>query len=190
MSVDREAVKTLAIAIGVREAAAKLGLNPNTVLSWSRRGKWFAPTPQPPKQSDAITARKAPSQVLSEMVTAGENIKILSLREKREYLAEVVRTPVGKVDEDHPLAQRVKRSTRTDKDGQTHETEEIEIPGKLRAIELDAKLAGELDAAKPEGGLVHVALIRLELPANMRDEPAGVDPAERAKVVDAIEVRD
>lgn len=162
-AVDRESVKTLATAIGVREAAARLGLNPNTVLSWSKRGKWFVPTPQPPKQSDAISAIKTPSKVLSDMIDAGENLKILSLKEKREYLASIVRTPVGDVTENSPLAQKVKRTSRTDKGGTT-DTEEIELPGKLRAIELDARLAGELDGGKPDGGLVNVTLVRLELP--------------------------
>jgi transposase-like protein len=35
--VDREAVRILAIELGAREAARKLGLNENTVLSWARR---------------------------------------------------------------------------------------------------------------------------------------------------------
>lgn len=97
------------------------------------------------------------------MIDAGENLKILSLKEKREYLASIVRTPVGDVTENSPLAQKVKRTSRTDKGGTT-DTEEIELPGKLRAIELDARLAGELDGGKPDGGLVNVTLVRLELP--------------------------
>ena len=35
--VDREAVRVLAIELGAREAARRLNLNPNTVLSWARR---------------------------------------------------------------------------------------------------------------------------------------------------------
>lgn len=42
LDVDREAVRVLAIAIGVREAARQLNLDENTVLQWSKRGKWFA----------------------------------------------------------------------------------------------------------------------------------------------------
>ncbi len=84
-------------------------------------------------------------QVLSKMVQSGENPAILTLVEKREYLASIVRTPVGSVDEHSPLAQKVKRRHRTDKDGNSTDEEEIEIPGKLRALELDARLAGEMD---------------------------------------------
>src|SRR5678809_146391 len=65
-SVDREAVKTLAVAIGVREAARKLGLNEDTVCSWARRGKWFAPTPTPKSQAIDLQALHAtPSMALA-----------------------------------------------------------------------------------------------------------------------------
>jgi hypothetical protein len=40
---DREAVRVLAIELGAREAARKLGLNENTVLSWARRENWNLP---------------------------------------------------------------------------------------------------------------------------------------------------
>lgn len=112
---------------------------------------------------EAATSVTSTSDILQKGLEAGHNPAILTLKEKREYLASVVRTPVGEVNESSPLAQKVKRSTRRDKDGAETETEEIEIPGKLRALELDARLAGELDSAKPDGGLVQVHLIRLEL---------------------------
>jgi hypothetical protein len=41
--VDREAVRVLAIELGAREAARRLKLNPNTVLSWARRYHWKLP---------------------------------------------------------------------------------------------------------------------------------------------------
>ena len=40
---DREAVRVLAIELGAREAARRLKLNPNTVLSWARRYNWKLP---------------------------------------------------------------------------------------------------------------------------------------------------
>jgi len=40
---DREAVRVLAIELGAREAARRLKLNPNTVLSWARRYDWKLP---------------------------------------------------------------------------------------------------------------------------------------------------
>lgn len=67
---------------------------------------------------------------------------ILTLQEKRMDLASVWRTPVGKLDENHHLVQSVKR--KRDKDG--NESVEIEMVNKLKALELDAKLAGELNS--------------------------------------------
>jgi Putative ATPase subunit of terminase (gpP-like) len=39
-TVDREAVRVLAIELGAREAARRLGLKEGTVLSWASRYKW------------------------------------------------------------------------------------------------------------------------------------------------------
>lgn len=43
LPVDREAVRVLAIELGVPAAACKLGLNRNTVHSWARRYNWNLP---------------------------------------------------------------------------------------------------------------------------------------------------
>jgi hypothetical protein len=40
---DREAVRLLAIELGAREAARRLGLNEDTVCSWARRYNWQLP---------------------------------------------------------------------------------------------------------------------------------------------------
>jgi hypothetical protein len=42
-TIDRESVRVLAIELGAREAARRLKLNPNTVLSWARRYDWKLP---------------------------------------------------------------------------------------------------------------------------------------------------
>ena len=41
--VDREAVRILALSIGAREAARRLGIKESTLLSWSHRLKWKLP---------------------------------------------------------------------------------------------------------------------------------------------------
>lgn len=69
----------------------------------------------------------------------------LSLAEKRNFNANIVRTPVGELTEFHPLAQEVKRKVFTDKDGNTSEEVTIKMPSKLEAAKFDAQLAGELD---------------------------------------------
>jgi len=41
--VSREAVRILAVLIGAREAARRLGIKESTLLSWSHRLKWKLP---------------------------------------------------------------------------------------------------------------------------------------------------
>jgi hypothetical protein len=65
----------------------------------------------------------------------GEEAAYLTLEEKRKFLRDVVTTPIGEVDERNRLAQALKV---------TRGGREIKLPDKLRALELDAKLAGEL----------------------------------------------
>lgn len=40
LDINREAVRTLVVAVGVREAARQMGLAESTVQAWSARGKW------------------------------------------------------------------------------------------------------------------------------------------------------
>lgn len=40
LQVDREAVRTLVVAVGVREAARQMGLAEGTVQYWSMKGRW------------------------------------------------------------------------------------------------------------------------------------------------------
>lgn len=60
---------------------------------------------------------------------------VMTLIQKREYLARVVGTPIAEVDEKSDLCQRFMRTARSCSK---------EMPDKLRAIELDAQLAGHL----------------------------------------------
>ena len=65
--VDREAVRVLAIELGAREAARRLGLNPNTVLSWAKRYNWELPNRKggvTKASANAITLQSKPGDVL------------------------------------------------------------------------------------------------------------------------------
>lgn len=99
-AVDREAVKTLAIAVGVREAARQTGINHNTILSWSKRDKWFAPTLQPPsvirQNGDAISAIITPSDALAATLADFSKKTRLNLAEGLCKASEVVRKMPGK----------------------------------------------------------------------------------------------
>lgn len=61
---------------------------------------------------------------------------LMSVAERRAFLAAIVRTPVGQVQEGSPLAEEMKMDAKG--------SISVKMPCKLRAIELDAKLAGEL----------------------------------------------
>ncbi len=69
---------------------------------------------------------------------------VLSIKEKREFLARVVRTPIGEVDRTSDLCQEV---TETD------DSTKYKMPDKLSAIRLDNDLAGEGSEAKGQGAL-------------------------------------
>ena len=59
-----------------------------------------------------------------------------SLAEKRSFLADVARTPIGKVGLDNKLASAAR--------WHNGELVEVRMPDKIKAVELDAQLAGEL----------------------------------------------
>lgn len=71
---------------------------------------------------------------VKEIQTKAEKRTVLSIEEKREYLRRVVVTPIGEIDETSDLCQHAKY---------TDVGREFKMPDKLKAIELDAKLAGE-----------------------------------------------
>jgi hypothetical protein len=61
--------------------------------------------------------------------------EFLTFDEKRKFLAKVVRTPVGKVDEFDDITSEVKVDQ--------HGAKTIKTPDKLKALELDTRLTGE-----------------------------------------------
>ena len=86
---------------------------------------------------------------ISELRATVAGKAFLSLVEKRQFLAQVVRMPAGMIDETSPLCQAVKVRA----DG----AREIKMPNKLQALELDAKLAGEfVTRLEVSGSIKHV----------------------------------
>ena len=84
---------------------------------------------------DKVHVRRYAEEILAKAKRKAEQSRFLSLEEKREFLANVVRTPVGEVDETSSLVQEVTHSA----DG----SRKIKLPDKHRALELDARLMGE-----------------------------------------------
>ena len=67
LPVDREAVRVSAVELGAREAARRLDLNPNTVLSWAKRDNWKLPYRKggaTKASASAITLQSKPGDVL------------------------------------------------------------------------------------------------------------------------------
>jgi hypothetical protein len=116
---------------------------------------------------------------IAEIQQAAATTAVMSLQEKREFLAAIGRTPIGEVDEHSPLCQHIHR---------TKTRLRVTMPGKLQAIMLDARLAGELrgDSApvKPTavaGGYVMTEEQRLKIIALHRAEIEQMQAEERAQ---------
>ena len=78
--------------------------------------------------------------------------RILTARERRLYLADLVRCKPSEITRDSPLCNGIKY----DKEGR----EILEIPDKLAALKLDAQLAGDL---KEGGSTVNVQILSLKM---------------------------
>jgi hypothetical protein len=67
LNVNREAVKTLAMAIGVREAARQMNLPENTVMQWSARYNWFAEPKLPPTMKRVSSESTSPGDIMKQV---------------------------------------------------------------------------------------------------------------------------
>lgn len=100
--------------------------------------------PNAKRSSAAVLARRLEHKPeiqaeIERLQKATETPLVLSRREKREFLASVVRCDARTLDEDSPLVESVTRYY--DKDG-NHTRTVLKIPSKNQAIEIDNKMAG------------------------------------------------
>ena len=82
---------------------------------------------------------------LTRLKDAAEKDTLMKIDQKRAMLAEIVLTPAWNLDPKSPLAQSVKIKRRTLPDGTVEEDITVRMPCKLRAMELDTKLSGDLN---------------------------------------------
>jgi hypothetical protein len=77
---------------------------------------------------------------------------VMAMEERRAFLARIIRTPLSEINEGSALCQEYSLST-TSTGGRT---EKVKMPCKLRALELDARLAGDMKekAEVPEDPLL------------------------------------
>lgn len=91
LTVDRGAVRVLATAVGVREAARQLGLSQCRVLQWSKRGNWFKtpPLPQPPTVTrNHVTTVISPAESLKNQLEDDSRVTRLGLSKAAKAAAE------------------------------------------------------------------------------------------------------
>lgn len=79
----------------------------------------------------------------------GHKAAVLTLAEKRAFLRSVVLTPIGKVNECSELAEEL-----TEMVSDNGNTRKVKMPSKLKALQLDAMLAGEFAPVKTEASVV------------------------------------
>ena len=90
---------------------------------------------------------------VSKLRVAGITSKFLSADERRQFLADLTRANPQTVMGDKPhLAQSVTVTRRITESGEVEEKVQVKLPDKLKAIQLDAQMAGELAPATQDAG--------------------------------------
>jgi len=115
------------------------------------------------RAGDAVQAARLLRIVRSrvaQIAASAETQTVLTLAEKRQFLADVVRTPIGWIDENSPLAQSAEYQ-RTGRGDNPRSLMKVRALDKLRALELDAKLSGELRET-PGAPLISINLLSID----------------------------
>ena len=103
--------------------------------------------------NDNIRAR------VKELQEASATSMVMSMKERREFLARVVRAKIGEVDDNSDLVQKIKR---------TEAGLEVWMPDKRACIELDAKLSGELVEKREHTGAPATGITVLTEPERLQ----------------------
>lgn len=129
----------------------------NRLATGERKGEAWRATvgTGPSKGSEWMKKHRTEATIyLAELREEAKQLTVLTLAKKREFLARVVTTSLGSVDESSDLCQE--SSSEETMHGSRRR---IKMPDKLRAIELDAKLAGELKEQPPAVTVDAMALL-------------------------------
>lgn len=137
--ITRESVKTLAIAVGVRESARQLGIPEATVQAWSAREGWFKRPEMPASvlgKQGATIATKTTSQALS---------NVLSTRKEKSRLN---------------LSQYVLNGSKV----AARSRSPLADAGKVKDLATVMEKVWPEEKVKNDNGLVAIQLIHMELP--------------------------
>jgi hypothetical protein len=81
LDVNREAVRVLAVAVGVREAARQMGLGESVVMKWSADEGWLKPVEQklpPTVTKQAVSGVSKPAEAMSNALQSmGDKSRLL-----------------------------------------------------------------------------------------------------------------
>lgn len=104
-------------------------------------------------------------EIIRDIRKKAEDDSVMSLREKRQMLAQICRTPIGDLTKDSPLTKELKMKSIPGR-GDEGDQMEVEVKGmdKLKAMELDSKLAGDFDkddAANSESAVMAEFIARI-----------------------------
>jgi len=84
-------------------------------------------------------------QYIKALMNELERVAVANSLDLQMFLTAAIFTPIGDIDEHHPLCQKKKTTTRTDKDGTEHESLDLEMVSKLDAAKMLIRMKG-LDA--------------------------------------------
>lgn len=93
-----------------------------------------------------LAAHPEVAMIIKDIRDESNKANVMAMQEKRAYLASIVRTPEGELSESSPYAKVIRKKCNGE------DTFEIRGQDKLKAIELDAKLAGDFDKVEEAGG--------------------------------------
>lgn len=101
------------------------------------------------------------------------------------FLSAAIFTPIGQIDENHPLCQKKKVTSRTDKDGATTETVDLEMVSKLEAAKILIRMKG-LDAPIKIDVNHRVGVMIVPMATNVEDWEKAAMGSQKALMEDAV----
>lgn len=144
---EREFCKFLATGVPVYKAFFQAGYKATNNKYASMKGS-------------AISSRPNCAKYIAELKDANWLSNVMSIAEKRSLMAEIARSKPSDITEDSPVA-----SVSIDGEG-NRSIQGPKISDKLKAIELDARISGELSQENDSRTQIAIQLIndRLEIP--------------------------
>lgn len=149
LNVDREAVRVLAIAVGVREAARQMGLSEDAVMQWSKRYGWMT--------EKAAALERIPPGRGNNRVTAVS----ASVRNPSEAMAKIMEDLSGKTKLS-ALKYAARTTEHAAKVAEEDPESALSLASDVKSVLQTAQIAGGWAAAG--GAVVNVAVgLRLEM---------------------------